>query len=151
MHETVNYIISFVYAAVLAGIPLLFGTLGEVITEKAGNLNLGVEGMMYLGAIFGFWGGYISGSPLVALAFAFLAGVAAALLYALLTVTLKANQNVTGLTLTIFGTGLANYIGNSLILASPTRAAVLAPSVTDFFKPLRVPVLSDLPDRKSVV
>lgn len=145
MHEVFSYIVSFIYAAVLAGVPLMFGTLGEVITQKAGNLNLGVEGMMYLGAVFGFWAGYVTGSPLLALLLAFVAGMAGALLYALLTVALKANQNVTGLTLTIFGTGLANYIGNSLVLNSPTRSAVLDAGVIDFFKPLRIPVLSDMP------
>lgn len=145
MHEVISYIISFIYAAVLAGVPLMFGTLGEVITQKAGNLNLGVEGMMYLGAIFGFWAGYVTGNPILALLLAFVAGMVGALLYALLTVTLKANQNVTGLTLTIFGTGLANYIGNSLVLNSPTRSAVLDAVVIDFFKPLHIPALSDIP------
>ncbi len=145
MHEIVQYLVSFVYAAVLAGAPLMFGTLGEVLTQKAGNLNLGVEGMMYLGAVFGFWGGYASGNPAVALLCAFAAGMVGALLYALLTVTLKANQNVTGLTLTIFGTGMANYIGNNLIINSPTRSAVLAPNVIDSFKALHIPLLSDIP------
>jgi simple sugar transport system permease protein len=145
MHEILEYTASFLYAAVLASVPLMLSTLGEVITQKAGNLNLGVEGMMYLGAIFGFWAGYIWQSPLLALLCAFLAGMGGALLYALLTVTLKANQNVTGLTLSIFGAGVANYIGTSLILASPTRSAVLAQSVIDFFRPWRIPLLADLP------
>ena len=145
MREGIDYLVSFLYAAVLAGVPLLYGTLGEVITEKAGNLNLGVEGMMYLGAVFGFWAGYVSGSPVLALGMAFAAGMLGALLYALLTVTLKANQNVTGLTLTIFGAGVANYIGNSLILNSPTRTAVLARNVVDAFKPWSIPLLSDIP------
>ncbi len=145
MDNFVQYLVSFVYAAVLAGVPLMFGTLGEVITEKSGNLNLGVEGMMYLGAIFGFWAGYVTGSPVWALCAAFLAGMAGALLYALLSVTLKANQNVTGLTLTIFGTGIANYIGNSLIMNSPTRSAVLAQNVIDFFKPIDMGALSRIP------
>ena len=58
MNETVSYIISFVYAAVLAGTPLLYGTLGEILTEKSGNLKLGVEGMMYMGASMGLVLGY---------------------------------------------------------------------------------------------
>ncbi len=140
-----EYLISFAYAAVLAGAPLLFGTLGEILTEKSGNLNLGVEGMMYMGAIMGFWGGYVSGSWMIALLCAFGAGALGALIYAFLTVTLKANQNVTGLTLSIFGTGFANYIGNALIMASPTRSAVLPAQVVAAFKPLKLPVLSDLP------
>jgi len=145
MRESATYIVNFLYAAVLAGVPLMYGTLGEVITQKAGNLNLGVEGMMYLGAVFGFWAGYATGSPVLALLGAFVAGMGGALLYALLTVSFKANQNVTGLTLTIFGTGLANYIGTSLVMASPTRSATLAPKVIDAFRPLRVPLLSEIP------
>ncbi|MBE5780329.1 MAG: ABC transporter permease, partial [Clostridiales bacterium] len=58
MNDTVSYIISFLYAAVLAGTPLLYGTLGEILTEKSGNLNLGVEGMMYMGAAIGLVMGY---------------------------------------------------------------------------------------------
>ena len=145
MHEAAQYLVNFFYAAILAGVPLVFGTLGEVITQKAGNLNLGVEGMMCLGAVFGFWAGYATGSPMLALLCAFAAGMGGALVYALLTVSLKANQNVTGLTLTIFGTGVANYIGTSLVLSSPTRSASLAPNVIDAFKPLRLWVLSDIP------
>jgi len=145
MHEGIQYVVNFLYAAILAGVPLMYGTLGEVITQKAGNLNLGVEGMMYLGAVFGFWGGYATGSPAAALLCAFAAGMGGALLYALLTVSFKANQNVTGLTLTIFGTGIANYIGTSLMMASPTKSASVAVNVIDAFRPLRVPLLSDIP------
>lgn len=111
--------LAFLYAAVLSGVPLLYGTLGEIITEKAGHLNLGVEGMMYMGAAFAFMGGYISGSPVVALLFAIGAGVLGALIYAFLTITLKANQNVSGLALTTFGTGVANFLGTSLQKAQP--------------------------------
>ncbi len=143
--NVLDVLVNFLYAATLACVPLLFGTLGEILTEKAGNLNLGVEGMMYMGAVMSFWAGYVTGSPLMALIFGFLAGALGALIYAVLTVSLKANQNVTGLTLSIFGAGFANYIGNSLIMNSPTRAAVLADSVVATFKPLRFGPLSDLP------
>ncbi len=140
-----EYLASFAYAAVLAGAPLLFGTLGEILTEKSGNLNLGVEGMMYMGAVIGFWGGSVTGSWIIALLCAFAAGALGALIYAFLTVTLKANQNVTGLTLSIFGAGFANFIGNALIMSSPTRSAVLPTQVIAAFKPLHIPLLSDLP------
>ena len=56
MTAALDWISNFLYAAILAGVPLLFGTLGEILTEKAGNINLGVEGMMYMGAVFGFMG-----------------------------------------------------------------------------------------------
>lgn len=136
--------LAFLYAAVLSGVPLLYGTLGEIITEKAGHLNLGVEGMMYMGAAFAFMGGYISGSPVVALLFAIGAGVLGALIYAFLTITLKANQNVSGLALTTFGTGVANFLGTSLQKSSVSVVVVPA-SVVNVFKPLDMGFLSDLP------
>lgn len=145
MIEWADYLVSFVYAAVLAGTPLLFGTLGEIITEKAGNLNLGVEGMMYMGAIMGFFAGYVTDSLVLSLVCAFGAGALGALIYAFLTVTLKANQNVTGLTLTIFGAGFANFIGENLITTSATRAAVLSDGLKASFRPLNIPGLSDIP------
>ena len=101
MSAALDWVSTFLYAAILAGVPLLFGTLGEILTEKAGNVNLGVEGMMYMGAVFGFMGGYYLDSVPLVLLLAFLGGMAGAAVYAFLTVTLKANQNVTGLTLTI--------------------------------------------------
>ena len=140
-----DWLSSFLYAAMLAGVPLLFGTLGEVITEKSGSLNLGVEGMMYMGAVFGFMGGYLFASPILALVFAFLGGALGALCYAFLTVTLKANQNVTGLTLTIFGTGLANFLGESLITSSPSGAAVVAENVKLAFRPMQWGALTTIP------
>ena len=112
-------------AAVLAGTPLLLGAIGEILTERAGNLNLGVEGMMFMGAISGLAGSYTyeqavlagGGTPsgvvsaLVALVCSLAAGMLGALVYSFLTISLRANQNVTGLTLTIFGTGFGNFFG----------------------------------------
>ena len=145
MPDGLIYLTNFLYAAVLAGIPLLFGTIGEILSEKAGNLNLGVEGMMYLGAIAGFSVGYSTGSFPLALIGAFGAGALGALIYAFLTVTLKANQNVTGLTLTIFGAGFANFIGENLILNSPTGAAILSDAVKSQFQTINIPYLSSIP------
>jgi len=132
-------------AAVLAGVPLLFGTVGEIVTQKSGSLNLGVEGLMYLGAICGFVGGYYSGSAAAALLAAFAGGMLGSLIFALLTVTLGANQNVTGLTLTLFGTGIANYMGDALINSSPLKAVSLTAGVKNAFKPVSIPVLSNIP------
>ncbi len=145
MTAFVDTLVAFVYASMLAGVPLLFGTLGEILTEKAGNLNLGVEGMMYMGAVLGFMGGYYFISPLMALVFSFLGGAIGALMYAFLTVTLRANQNVTGLTLTIFGTGLANFLGGNMINTSPNGAAVVADSVKAAFRPLQMGALTGIP------
>ena len=107
-----NFFTNFFVAAVLAGTPLLFGILGEIINEKSGHLNLGVEGMMSIGACAGFMMGYKTDNLLLALIAAFAAGMLGALIYAVLTVTFMADQNVTGLTLTIFGIGLSNFFGD---------------------------------------
>lgn len=122
--------IKFLIAAVAAGVPLLFGTVGEIITEKTGHLNLGVEGMMSIGACSGFMFGYFSDSFAVAVVTAALAGALSALIYAVLTVTFMANQNVTGLTLTIFGVGLANFLGIIMLGKSEQGTLKLPPNVT---------------------
>src|SRR5574344_276428 len=105
-------LLKFLFASIKAGAPLLFGTTGEIVTEKSGSLNLGVEGMMYMGAFMGFFVAYKTDSLILAIIAAFLMGMLGALIYAILTITFMANQNVTGLTLTIFGTGLSNFFGN---------------------------------------
>lgn len=130
---------AFLAAAVIAGTPLLFATLGELITEKAGNLNLGVEGMMLMGAVMGFGVGLWTGNPFFAILGAMAAGAAGAAVYAILTVTLRANQVVTGLTLTIFGSGFASFVGKSF-MGVPAPA-----SVKSVFATLPVPVLSKIP------
>lgn len=145
MTGALDWLCNFLYAAMLAGVPLLYGTLGEILTEKAGNVNLGVEGMMYMGAVFGFMGAYYLDSVLAALLLAFLGGLGGALVYAFLTVTLKANQNVAGLTLTIFGTGLANLLGTNMVNASGSGAAMVSESMKTVFRPLDMGPLTALP------
>ncbi|MBE5767124.1 MAG: ABC transporter permease [Clostridiales bacterium] len=145
MSDGFAYFLSFLAAAIPAGMPLLLGTLGEILTEKSGNLNLGVSGMMYMGAIFGFMGGYYLDSAIAMLLFAFLGGALGALLYAILTVTLKANQNVTGLTLTIFGTGLANFIGENIMLNSPSMTAKVSDELMARITNIGIPVLKNIP------
>ncbi|WP_195276988.1 ABC transporter permease [Anaerotruncus rubiinfantis] len=137
--------IKFLVAAVLAGTPLLFGTVGEIVSEKVGHLNLGVEGMMSIGACAGFMAGYYSDSFTVALLAAFAAGVLSALIYAVLTVTFMANQNVTGLTLTIFGVGLANFLGLYALGFSETGTLKLPDGITANMRSVHIPGLSDLP------
>jgi simple sugar transport system permease protein len=130
---------SFLAAAIVAATPLLFATVGELIMEKSGSLNLGVEGMMLMGAIAGFVGAAHSQSAAVALLSAFAAGAGGALIFAFLTVTLRANQVVTGLTLTIFGTGVTKFVGNAYMgqsVPAPVRAA---------FAKTAIPGLSDIP------
>ena len=115
-------LITLIVAAVTFGTVLMYGTLGEILTEKTGNLNLGVEGIMYMGGAFGLAGafyyekaaGAAANGPVastIAILSAFAAGMAASLIYSFLTITLRTNQNVTGLALSIFGTGIGQFVG----------------------------------------
>jgi simple sugar transport system permease protein len=121
-----NSLLVVVLASGIAyGTPLLFAALGELLAERTGVLNLGVEGMMLVGAAMGFWatrriGGPGAGSLAAAIGVAALAGAAVALIHAFLVITLRANQIVSGLAITIFAgaAGLASYLGNDLDLAS---------------------------------
>ena len=137
--------LNFLVAAVGAGTPLLFGTVGEIFSEKTGHLNLGVEGMMSIGACAGFMFGYYTDSLPVAIVSAAIAGALSAAIYALLTVTFMANQNVTGLTLTIFGVGLANLIGVMMLEKSPEGTLKLPERIANSLLGVDIPVLSDLP------
>ena len=116
---------SIIQRAVMQGTPLLFGSTGEIITEKSGHLNLGIPGIMYVGAISGVAGSFIyehsvqTLNPFFAifipLMCCLIGSALMGLIYCFLTVTLRANQNVTGLALTTFGTGIGNFFGGSLI------------------------------------
>jgi simple sugar transport system permease protein len=148
-------LINLFNAAVLAGTPLLFGTLGEILTEKSGNLNLGVEGMMFMGALAGLAGVYfaealfpgISGLVVVLIAVicSFACAAFGASIYSFLTVTLRANQNVTGLTLTIFGVGFANFFGEVLSNNSASGYVAVSATAKSVFSNISLPGLSSLP------
>ena len=117
-------IIQLLQSAICFGTVIMFGAIGEILTEKSGNLNLGVPGIMYLGGIAGLAASFFyelnNPAPnkviclLLSFLAAFLASALGGLLYSFLTITLRANQNVTGLTLTIFGGGVANFFGGGL-------------------------------------
>jgi len=116
--------VSLFQAAIMFGSVIMFGALGEILTERSGNLNLGVPGIMYLGGIAGLIGAFFyeastsTPSPMVGLVISLVCAFGAAalggLIFSFLTISLRANQNVTGLTLTIFGGGVANFFGGSL-------------------------------------
>ncbi len=108
-----SWLVGTVSRALAYGTPLLWATLGEVYAERAGVVNLGVEGMMALGAFFGFAAAKITGHPGVAILLAGLAGGVGSLLHAFLSITLRANQYVSGLALTMFGLGLSGLLGRS--------------------------------------
>lgn len=102
---------SLLSSAVIAAIPLMLAGLGELVTEKSGVLNLGVEGMMLMGAVTGYAVAAVTGHPWLGVAASIAAGMAMALLFGFLTLTMLANQVATGLSLTIFGIGLSAYVG----------------------------------------
>lgn len=137
-------ILNFLFAAIKAGTPLLFGTTGEIVTQRSGNVNLGVEGMMFMGAFLGFFVGHRTDSLILALVAAFAIGMFGALIYTFVTVTLMANQNVAGLTLTIFGTGFAKFFGEIMIKeagGSPKLSEGFMKSIGE--NPL--PILGEIP------
>ena len=106
-----DWLVPVLLTVITASTPLLFAATGELITEKSGVLNLGIEGMMLVGAVAGFACASTTGSGLLAILAAAAAGAAVSLIFAFLTLTLMANQVATGLALTIFGVGLSALIG----------------------------------------
>lgn len=124
----------FVVSVIASSTPLLLAATGELVAEKAGVLNLGVEGMMLVGAVTGFGVAHVTGSAALGILAGAAAGAALALIFALLTLTLLANQVATGLALTIFGTGLSAMVG------TPFVGIALKPLAR-----LDIPVLSHLP------
>lgn len=151
-------IAGFLQRAVMQGIPLLYGSTGEIITEKSGHLNLGIPGIMYVGAISGVIGAFMyenayTGRPeemnaLIAVLIPFFACLLGSLLmgliYSFLTVTLRANQNVTGLALTTFGVGVGNFFGGSLIKLTGSDLPSIALNQTSSFFRKTLPFADDL-------
>lgn len=127
MSDFMTLFVALIVAAITYGTPLLFGTLGEILTEKSGNLNLGVEGIMFMGGAIGLGGVFYyekaAANPngfvavIIGLVCAFIAGCIASLIFSFLTNTLRTNQNVTGLALSIFGTGVGQFIGEWMRVA----------------------------------
>ena len=143
-------LIAWIMRAIPFGTIIMYGAMGETITEKSGNLNLGVPGIMYLGGFAGFASAYFYEnsvanpnpvlSVLIALICALAASALGGLIYAFLTISLRANQNVTGLALTTFGMGVANFFG-VFILNGATYSA--APVANKAFA-AKIPVLSQM-------
>jgi general nucleoside transport system permease protein len=109
-----------------AATPLLLAALGETVTERSGVLNLGVEGMMIMGAVGGFGGAFLSGNPWVGVVVAIFAGMFMALLFGILTLTLLANQVATGLALTLLGLGLSALLGEGFVGQPGVKLPTLA-------------------------
>ena len=129
-----EFIITLLAATVQSGTPILYATLGEIFTERSGILNLGVEGMMMVGAFAGFVTAFSTGSPVLGFLVGGVSGAMLAAILGLVCLGLQGNQVVTGLALTILGTGLANYWGTPFI-------GQKGPG----FEALPLPFLSNLP------
>ena len=149
-----SVLIVFIQKAIVQGICILYGALGEIMTEKSGNLNLGIPGIMYMGGISGLMGAFLyekdnpDPNALVGVLISFLCAFACAaiggLIYSILTITLRVNQNVTGLALTIFGTGFGNFFGGSISKLAGGVGQVSV-KVTGSAYTAKIPGLSKIP------
>lgn len=150
-------LVSLFPRAVMQGIPILYGATGEIMTEKSGNLNLGIPGIMYIGGISGVIGAFLyenhagKGAALngalailIPLICTIVGSLLAGLIYCFLTVTLRANQNVTGLALTTFGVGFGNFFGASLIKLVNSDVPSVALSRTSAFFAKKLPFAGSL-------
>lgn len=150
-------LVSFIPRAVMQGIPLLLGCTGETLTEKSGNLNLGLPGVMYVGGISGVIGSFLYEQSLpspdaingflavsIPLLCCLLGSLLMGLLYCFLTVTLRANQNVTGLAMTTFGVGFGNFFGGSLIKLTDSEVPSIALSATSAYFSRSLPFADSL-------
>lgn len=139
-------ITTFIQRAVMVGIPLLYGSTGEIITEKSGHLNLGIPGIMYVGGISGVIGSFLyeeslpskdAINPFLAIFIPMICSILGSflvgLIYSFLTVTLRANQNVTGLAITTFGVGFGNFFGASLVKLTGSDTPNVTLSATSHF------------------
>lgn len=149
--------IAFFQRAIVIGIPLLYGSTGEILTEKSGNLNLGIPGIMYVGGISGVIGAFLYENSLtdkgdanaflaviIPLLCSLLGSLLVGLIYSFLTVTLRANQNVTGLTITTFGIGFGNFFGGSLIKLTDSDVPSIALTATSGFYTKSLPIADKL-------
>lgn len=154
----IETVIKFITNSIPLGVPLLFGSTGEILTEKSGHLNLGIPGIMYVGGIGGVIGAFLyeqgcgndiaNMNPVLAILIPFLTSVAFSMLmgliYSFMTVTLRANQNVTGLALTTFGIGLGNFFGGSLVKLTNSELPSIALTKTSNFFNTEIPFADEL-------
>lgn len=130
----IEFLGPFLQAAVRSGTPLLFATIGEIYTERSGNINLGIEGLMLIGAVTGFMASLWTGNPFAGVIIGCLGGGIVSMIHAFLTISLNVNQIVSGLALVFFGTGASAVLGRPLI-------GKIAPH----FEELHLGILSDIP------
>lgn len=143
MSEFAMLLTSVLTITLRAGTSLTYATLGEIYTERSGILNLGVEGMMLTSAVSAFAVSYYTGNPWLGVLVAMLAGAFLATIHAFLTVTMRANQVVSGLSITLFGTGLSSFLGERL--GPESNGNNLVGLIGPRFAPIEIPWLSSLP------
>ena len=153
-----NMWIAFLSSSIPLGVPLLYGSTGEIVTEKSGHLNLGIPGIMYVGSIGGVIGAFLYEAAcdaaqvalnpalgiLIPLFCSILGSVLMGLIYSFMTVTLRANQNVTGLALTTFGIGIGNFFGSSLTKLTNSDLPIVALTRTSALFRTSLPFADDL-------
>ena len=147
-------LIIFIQKAIVQGMGILFGAEGEILTEKSGNLNLGIPGIMYMGGIAGLMGAFFyekgTENPnafvgmLISLICAFFCAMLGGLIYSILTITFRANQNVTGLALTTFGTGFGNFFGGSISKLAGGVGQISVSTTASAYQ-AKIPGLSKIP------
>src|SRR5690606_38882454 len=136
-----DLVVSILSIALAAGTSLVFATIGEILTERSGILNLGVEGMMIMGAVAAFAAAFHSGSAWVGAGVAMIVGGLLALIHAFLTVSLRADKGVSGRALTLFGSGLASFLGQRLGPEGAPLVGLRGPR----FQDVSLPILGDIP------
>jgi len=149
-----SVIIIFIQKAIVQGMGILFGALGEILTEKSGNLNLGIPGIMYMGGIAGLMGAFFyelgteNPNPAIGMLVSFFCALACSmiggLIYSILTISLRANQNVTGLALTTFGMGFGNFFGGSISKLAGGVGQISVSTTASAYQ-AKIPLLSKIP------
>ena len=151
-----SFLLNFLPRAIVQSIPLLYGSTGETITQKSGNMNLGIPGVMYVGGICGVIGAFFyeqsckggainsALAVLIPLMCSLVGSLVMGLIFCFLTVTLRANQNVAGLALTTFGVGFGNFFGGSLIKLSGADVPSIALSATSICFSAKLPFYRNL-------
>ncbi len=139
-----DFITKLLAATIAMGTSLTYATIGEIYTQKSGVLNLGMEGIMLMGALSGFAAALATSNLYFALLVAMLTGGLLSLIHAFLCVTMRANQVVSGLAITMFGTGLANFLGQRLGPAS-NNYNLVGMNLASRFENIAIPVLNDIP------
>ena len=136
-----NLVLSMLTVAIAAGTSLIYATIGEIFTERSGILNLGLEGILIMGAVSGFAAAYHTESLVAGVVVAMITGGLLATIHAFLTISLRAEQVVSGLALTLFGIGLSSFLGQRLGPGGKPLVGEVGPR----FSRIAIPVLSDLP------